>query len=104
MLRCRDSHERPGRLRQFTVRALAEGLISHTQAERICPGATSDVSDEEPAGPLDARALMRLPQAERDRLMEHAATTVADDYGADGGLAGFEHLSEEDHFDESVQD
>jgi len=99
-----EGQERPSRLRQLTVRALAEGLVSHTQAERICPGVTRDVSEEEPSGPLDARSLMRLPREERDRLMEQAATLVADEYEAGGGLAGFESLSEEDHFDESVED
>jgi len=99
-----EGQEQPSRLRQLTVRALAEGLVSHTQAERICPGVTRDISDEEPAGPLDARSLMRLPREERDRLMEQAATLVADEYEAGGGLAGFESLSEEDLFDESVED
>lgn len=99
-----EGQERPSRLRQLAVRALAEGLISNAQAERIYPGVTRDVSEEEPAGSLDARSLMRLRREERDRLMEQAATLVADEYGAGGGLAGFESLSEEDYFDESIED
>jgi hypothetical protein len=36
--------------------------------------------------------------------MEQAAAVVADDYENDGALTGFESLSEEDHFDDSVDD
>jgi Zn-dependent peptidase ImmA (M78 family) len=45
--------ERPGKLRQLTVRALAEGLLSLTQAERICPGVTREVGEvDEPSAHL----------------------------------------------------
>lgn len=98
--------ERPTKLRQLTVHALAEGLLSKKQAERICPGVTGGLEafDEEPVGALDARVLMRLPKAEQDRIMEQAAAVVVDDYGANGGLSGLESLSEEDHLDRSVDD
>ena len=95
--------EHPRKLKQLTVRALAEGLVSRAQAERICPGVTRDVTDKEPTEPLDARTLAGLPESARDRLMAQAAAMAADEYEAGGGLAGFEALSEEDHFDESFQ-
>lgn len=98
-----EGHERPQKLRQLTIRALAEGLLSHRQAERICPGITRDVAAEEPAGALDARTLLRMPKTERDRLMAQAAAAVGDEYEQDGDLSGFESLTEEDHFDESVE-
>lgn len=96
--------ERPTKLRQLTVRALAEGMLTREQAERICPGVTCDVSEagEEPVGALDARALTRMSKRERDRLMEQAAAVVADEYENGGGLSGLESLSEEDHRDESI--
>ncbi len=99
-----EGEEQPRRLRQFTVRALAEGLVSHSQAERIYPGVTRDVTEIEPTGPLDARTLARLPKSERARLMEQAATLVADEYEGGGGLADFESLSEEDYLDKSFED
>lgn len=99
-----EGEEKPRKLRQLTVRALAEGLVSHSQAERIYPGVTRDVTEMEPTGPLDARTLARLPKSERARLMEQAATLVADEYEAGGGLAETESLSEEDHFDKSFED
>ena len=98
-----EGDERTRKLRQLTVRALAEGLLTHAQAERICAGVTRDVPEEEPVGALDARSLLRLPKGERDRLMEQAATLVAGEYEDGGGLSGLESLSEEDHFDESVE-
>ena len=100
-----QGRERPARMRQLTVRALAEGLLSTTQAERLCPGVLQDWVDSHPAvpGSIDARSLMKLPKEERDRLMQQAAALVEDDYRADGGLGGFEALSEEDHRDDSVE-
>ena len=86
------------------MRALAEGLLTLIQAERICPGVTRGIEDipGEPVGPLDARSLVRLPKNERDRLMEQAAAIVAEEYEKNGDLTGFETLSEEDQFDDSV--
>ena len=87
-----EGRERPMRLRQLTVRAHAEGLITAAQAERICPEAVQlDGGGARSARPADdARALMKLPQAERERLMAQAALQVRDEYGPDGALAGFE--------------
>jgi len=99
-----DGHERPQKLRQLTVRALAEGLLTHLQAERICPGVTRNVDEEEPVDSLDARSLLRMPKGERDRLLKQAAALVADEYEDGGGLSGLESLSEEDHFDQSIDD
>jgi Zn-dependent peptidase ImmA (M78 family) len=93
--------ERPRKLRQLTVRALAEGLVTHAQAERICPGITLDIDEEKLVGSLDARSLQRMPRNERNHLMAQAAALVAEQYEDGGGLSGFESLSEEDHFDQS---
>lgn len=99
-----EGEERPRKLQQLTLRAFAEGLLTRTQAERICPGVTRNIDDDQPAGALDARSLLRLPKHERDRLMEQAATVVADEYEDGGGLSGFESLSEEDHRDQSIDE
>lgn len=98
--------EQPMRLRQLTVRALAEGLLTRTQAERICPSALQDLTEDRTSVPssMDARTLLKLPKAERDRLLEQAATLVEGDYQTDGGLTGFDALSEEDHRDKPVDD
>jgi|GEM_PF-55612 len=99
-----DGHERPQKLRQLTLRALAEGLLTRKQAERICPGATRGIAEEQPAGALDARSLALMPKSQRDRLMQQAAALVAGDYEDGGALSGFESLDEEDHCDDSVDD
>ena len=98
--------ERPARLRQLAVRALAEGLLTRSQAERICPDMASSIEEttEERRGPLDARSLLRLSKKERDRLLRQAAALVADEYENDGSLADLESLAEEDHLDDSGDD
>jgi Zn-dependent peptidase ImmA (M78 family) len=101
-----EGRERPLRLRQLTVRALAEGLLTRAQAERISPQALADIGEEcTPApGSMDARTLLKLPKDERDRLMEQAATLIESEYQEGGSLTGFDALSEEDHRDTPVED
>lgn len=101
-----EGEERPRKLQQLTVRALAEGLLSVAQAERIYPGVTRTVDeiDAEPPGPLSARSLLRLPPEERNHLLAQAAEAIADEYEEGGALAGFESLSWEDHFETPVED
>jgi len=98
--------EQPFRLRQLTVRALSEGLLTRTQAERICPNSLQDLTEERPSVPssMDARTLLKLPKVERDRLIEQAATLVEKDYHLGGGLTAFEAMSEEDHRDKPFVD
>lgn len=102
-----EGKERPSKLHQLTVRALAEGLVSTTQAERIYPGVTQELggSPNEPQEkPMSTRALLLLPSAERDRLLEQAVRVVAEDYEVSGSLRGFEAMGREDHFDDSLPD
>ncbi len=101
-----EGREQPFRLRQLTVRAVAEGLLTRVQAKRICPQALTDLGEEVPPTPgsMDARTLLKLPKDERDRLMEQAAALVEGDYREGGSLTGFEALSEEDHRDKPVDD
>jgi Zn-dependent peptidase ImmA (M78 family) len=101
-----EGREQPLRLRQLTVRAVAEGLLTRVQAERICPQALGDLGEETrpTPGSMDARTLLKLPKGERDRLMEQAATLVEGEYKEGGSLTGFDALSEEDHRDTPVED
>jgi Zn-dependent peptidase ImmA (M78 family) len=101
-----EGREQPFRLRQLTVRAVAEGLLTRVQAMRICPQSLTDLGEEAPTTPgsMDARTLLKLPRDERDRLMEQAAALVEGDYKEGGSLTGFDALSEEDHRDTPVED
>lgn len=98
--------EQPTRLRQLTVRAFAEGLLTSAQAERICPNVMQECAEALPSVPgcMDARSLMKLPQDERECLMEQAAALVQSDYNPDGALTGFEALGAEDHRDTSIEE
>jgi transcriptional regulator with XRE-family HTH domain len=75
-----DGSERPRKLRQLTVRALAEGLLNRAQAERICPGVSRDVDelDEAPKEALLAQSLMRLLKSDHHRMVEQADALAAD--------------------------
>jgi Zn-dependent peptidase ImmA (M78 family) len=95
--------DRPRKLRQLVVRALAEGVLTAGRAERICPGVTRDAAVEAPTGSRDARSITWLPKGERDRLMNRAAALVVPEYEDGGRLSGFESLSEEDHRDEPIE-
>ena len=99
-----EGRERPQKLRQLTVRALAEGLVTRQQAERVLPGVTREMDEAQVAGAVGARSLLRMPKGERDRLMEQAAALVAPNYQDGGSLSGLELLSEEDHLDRSVDE
>jgi len=101
-----DGQEQPKRLCQLTARAYAEGVITQERAETLCPGITKDMGEEETKMPesLDARTLLKLPKADRDRIMAKAAALIEDEYREGGGLSGFESLSEEDHRDDAVSD
>ena len=99
-----EGQEQPTKFKQLTVRALAEGILSRTQAERLCPGVTRNAEDKvaSPASAMDPRSLHRMPRDQRERLMEQAAALVENDYRKHGSLDGFDALAEEDHSDGSL--
>jgi len=101
-----EGRERPLRVRQLTVRALSEGLLTRAQAERICPQALADLGEEGLPAPtsMDARTLLKLPKDDRDRLLEQAATLVETEYQEGGSLTGFDALSEGDHRDTPIEE
>ncbi|MCA9520704.1 MAG: hypothetical protein KC609_07020, partial [Myxococcales bacterium] len=87
------------RLRQLAVRAIAEGLLTADQAERICPGSSADI-EEGYLQPTTDLGLVNLAADERARLLERAAALMKDDYAADGALTGFDALEREDGLDD----
>ena len=99
-----DGQEQPSKFKQLTVRAMAEGILSETQAERLCPGIARESTHRTPSpvASLDPRTLHRLPRAERERLMEQAAAMTARDYEPSGSLTGFDALGEEDVLDDTL--
>jgi len=90
-----QSNEEPLRLKQMTLRAYAEKLITRAQAEQACPGCLAHVPAE-PEPTTGPRALMRLPIAERNAALAAFAAEAAEDYATDPELRAFFSLDGED--------
>jgi len=84
--------ELPKRLHQMVLRALAEGMISESEANRVVPRVSEGVGGHRVH---PSRELMRRPRAERDDFLAHAAESVFELYSHDSELTDFDALSEE---------
>jgi Zn-dependent peptidase ImmA (M78 family)/transcriptional regulator with XRE-family HTH domain len=98
-----EGHEQPAKLRQLTLRALAEGVVTRDKAEALCPGSTEGLSEsgtkKEPAR-LTAREIIKLPLPERDRLLAEGAAVVQRDYAESGPMRRFDAFEgDETHAD-----
>ena len=99
-------YEQPTRLKQMTLRALSEGIISQEQAERICKGSTQDtrVSAEKVEGVRRSpRELLRLPREERARILADSAARAEKEYRTNANLTDFEAFEEGDLYVESTE-
>ncbi len=90
-----QGNEKPLRLKQMTLRAYAERVITRAQAEQLCPGCLADFPREE-VQPMSARELMQRPLAERHAALEAFAEAYAEDYATN------EELSEWTSFDDDT--
>ena len=61
--------EEPSRLKQMTLRAVAEGLISEAQGRAVCPDCFEPLVLPEHTSYLTARDPLKLPVEERNRLV-----------------------------------
>lgn len=97
-----EGNEKPIRLHQLTVRALAEGVISDAQANRICPVVTWEPASRagHPAGIMRVSDLLRLPEDERSRILETAAAVAESEYRTDPQLTAFDAFGDADIFDD----
>ena len=92
-------HEEPLKLKQMTLRTLAEGIITADRAEEICPGCTGGLAaapDPRHRAPRSARELLSLPRRERERILEVAAADAEQVYRTNRELAEFEAFGEKD--------
>lgn len=93
--------EMPIRLRQMTLHAFAEGLITEEKALEICPGCiTPAQSERAPGQRYTARELLKLPREERDRIMAEAARAAEEEYLTNPALSEFEAFGEDDLYDD----
>ena len=98
--------EEPTKLKQMTLHALAEGVITRERAAQLCPGCieqTDSAAESEPERGLylSAVQLMRLPKRERDRIMAAAAVEAEAEYRTNRDLTDFEAFGDDDYFDET---
>lgn len=84
--------ELPKRLHQMILRALAEGMISESEANRVMPGVSEGVAAHRVHS---SRELMQRPRAERSDFLAHAAESVLELYSDDTELTDFDAFSEE---------
>lgn len=95
----------PMRLRQLTIRALAEGIITADKAEEFCCGCIQDKPGTKmPLGYVSATEAMRLPVQEREILLANAARLAQIDYETNPDLTDFEAHGGEDRHDETPPD
>ncbi|MBK9750789.1 MAG: ImmA/IrrE family metallo-endopeptidase [Chloroflexi bacterium] len=71
--------EEPSRLKQMTLRAVAEGLISEEQGRVVCPDCFPNPVRTDNKGYLSARDLLKLPLEERNKLVAEMLSKSADE-------------------------
>lgn len=96
-----EGQEEPQRLRQMTLHAFAEGVITEERAHELCPGAVSpQPASRLPERRYTARELMRLPREERDRILALAAAEAEAEYRTNKELTALEAFGGDDLYDE----
>ncbi len=94
--------EIPTKLKQMTLRALAEKIISRDKAERLCPGCIEDLSYARRARsdlPMSPSEVRKLPRGERDKVLSAAAQKAKEDYSTSTDLTEFEAFGVNDLYD-----
>lgn len=92
-------NETPSRLKQMTLRAYSEGVISAMRAEQIVPGCTQAMARSDADKPLSATEIRRLPREQRAALLSAAADAVRAEYESNRELTGFDAFGEDDLYD-----
>jgi acyl-CoA reductase-like NAD-dependent aldehyde dehydrogenase len=86
-------------LRQMTLRALAEHIITPEKAESLCPlefKEQTGVREKAEGLRVTAEEILNLPQAERKKILRYAAEILKDDYEQDSELNAFEAFQDEE--------
>ncbi len=100
-----DGTEEPVRLKQMTLHALSERLITEGKALELCPGCiTPTPPTPAQAGRMTARELMKLPREERNRILAQSAALAREVYATNKDLTDFEAFGDSDLFDEYPED
>ncbi len=83
-----QGNEEPLLLKQYTLRALNEGIIDAERAGKICPDLLEGRTPVKKAH--SAQELLKLSSEERNRILEAAADLAYEDYVNDPELTAFE--------------
>ena len=98
-----NGEELPSKLKQMTLRALSEGIITPIKAEELCPGCKNDIqlpAGDEPMLYRSAIDAMNLPKKERESLLEESALLAEKVYSENPELYNFRALGDEDWVDD----
>ena len=98
-----QGHEKPKRLVQMALRAVAEGVISSDDANRMCRGCGADplsavrkVEDS-----MASTELLKLPRSQRTKILADAAAKAEREYRTNPNLTDFNAFGEDDLYVES---
>lgn len=94
--------EEPVRLKLLTLRALAEGVITPSRAEELCPGCMGAMAgiDGTVSRP-SVRELRKLPVERREEVLLQSALAAEPDYKGDADLTAFEAFGDSDLYVDS---
>lgn len=100
-----QNQERPLKLQQLVLRALAEGSLSLARAQKIWPDLVyrENNSVEPGLSTRKSRSFLDLAPVEKNGLLKRMAEDIAPEYEPGGRLAGLESLAEEDYFEPGTQ-
>jgi len=97
-----SGRETPVKLKQLTLRALAEGIITPEKAGQLCPECFAGIElmlTPAPTRHLSACELRSMPAEKRDQHMALAAAEAEVDYRTHAALTDFEAFAEEEDYD-----
>jgi len=93
-----QGHEKPKRLAQMALRAVAEGIVSPEDANRMCKGCGTDPFSvvEKVAGSVSPTELLKLPRGQRTEILADAAAQAEKEYRTNPDLTDFNAFGEDD--------
>lgn len=98
--------EVPQKMKQMTLHALAEGVISEEEALKLCPDCVSKSKTQRmlpPGRRYTAREFMELSLEERDKLLAESAEQAAQYYATDESLNDFNAYDEVDVIEDYIK-
>ncbi len=98
-----SGHEKPKRLVQMALRAVAEGIITREEANRICENCGADpmaAVEKVTSDTLSPTELLRLPRSQRARVLADAAARAEREYRNNPELTDFNAFGEDDLYAE----